>query len=133
MTARRRISRWVAEPLPGGSRSDLRAHYHSKFDISSIAPSVTSIPSARRLSADYPHALVQTNTFSQFYNSLASTAAHQTRTFSQQSPSKQIRTIGIVIGVLVLVWLFGGWILRHLFGSSSTPSPADGGYLSGEV
>ncbi|KAI5449221.1 hypothetical protein NCC49_005200 [Naganishia albida] len=59
---------------------------------------------------------VQSNTFTQFTNSLLTTTRHQARTFSSQSAPKQLRTIGYVVLALVLVYLFGGFILGLFMG-----------------
>lgn len=58
----------------------------------------------------------QSNTFTQFTNSLMTTTRHQARTFSSQSAPKQLRTIGYVVLALVLVYLFGGFVLGLVMG-----------------
>ncbi|GHJ90165.1 hypothetical protein NliqN6_6567 [Naganishia liquefaciens] len=68
------------------------------------------------------------NTFTQFTNSLMTTTRHQARTFSAQSAPKQLRTIGYIVLALVLVYLFGGFVLGLVMGGGKS----EGGIVVGD-
>jgi len=69
----------------------------------SQTPVIHHIPQTKR----YPGTLAnkQTNSFSQFTNSLFSTSRHHSRTMAQSSTLRQYRTIAYIVLALVGFWL----------------------------
>ncbi|KAJ9115748.1 hypothetical protein QFC24_006931 [Naganishia onofrii] len=65
---------------------------------------------------------MSSNTFTQFTNSLTTTARHQARTFQQASTPKQLRTIAYLVFALLVVWFLGGWFWGMVVGKGGTVS-----------
>ncbi|KAH8088415.1 hypothetical protein HD553DRAFT_175864 [Filobasidium floriforme] len=64
------------------------------------------------------------SSFTQLGSNLLQTTRQQARTFSQQSPARQLRTIGYIVAGLIVLWLLAGWWLRS--GSGGKPGNTTG-------